>query len=90
MKNLDLKNIKFYKDLSKKEFILFDASKELANFIYTNMTGIAYHALALKIWDSDGKVELDEEEEQLLWDVVNRYLKPCVIDAIKEQLQQEV
>lgn len=85
MKKLNLKELKFYTNLSKEEFVIYNIQQEISNFIYKNMIGIAFHAFALKIWNSDGVVEINEEEEKLLKEVMN-YLKPFVIDALEEQL----
>lgn len=87
MKKLNLKELKIYKDLSKIDFVVCDGTKEVANFIYNNSGGLANHALALKLYNSDGVVEINEEEEELLMESVNR-LKPSVIDAINLKLNE--
>lgn len=88
MKILNLKELKLYTDLSRENALEYDGSKEIANFLYMNMTGLSYHALALKIWNSAGPVEIDESEEKLLREAMN-YMKPFVIDALEEQLKEK-
>ena len=88
MKKINLTAVKIYKDLSKKEFVTADIREELSNFIYNNTNGIQYHALALKMYNSDGIIEIDENEEKLI-NEMKEGLKPCVIDAIDGMLQTE-
>ncbi len=88
MKILNLKELKLYTDLSREKSLKYDGSKEIANFLYMNMIGLSYHALALKIWNTSGPVEIDESEEKLLREAMN-YMKPFVIDALEEQLKEK-
>lgn len=87
MITLNLNELKVYKGLDKKDYVTCNGAKEIANFIYNNAAGLPYHALAIKLYNSEGIVQLDEEEEKLLVTAVNLAI-PAVIDAISERIKE--
>lgn len=89
MKKINVTQAKIYKDLSKKDFAIFDIKNELANFIYNNTNGLKYHSFAMKLYNSNGIVEINEEEEELLNEIKSE-LKPCIIDAIDDILGKAI
>lgn len=61
-----------------------DVQWEMANALYDKGTGLACHALALKIYNSeDGAVSLSTEEFQLLKDFSEVVMTPKFIDSIR-------
>lgn len=52
--------------ISKKGKVIIDVAEELANVIYMNIPGVAATSLAMKIYQSDADVELDEREAGII------------------------
>ena len=57
--------------------------KKIANDLYNHGQGIEFHALALKIYNAKGEIELDEQEYGLLMAYANQMCTPAVIDALQ-------
>ena len=68
MKKINFAALQIATNIKKDEFITKDIREELANAMYQNARGIGYMALAMKIYKSDGEVELDDKEFKLLKD----------------------
>lgn len=88
MKKINFEKLKICIDIAKRDKIEKNVKNEIANFIYMNGSGIHMHALALKIYNSEGETEYNEEECELLR-VVSRSLAPFFIDAIENVLEDE-
>ena len=65
MKKINFAALQIATNIKKDEFITKDIREELANAMYQNARGIGYMALAMKIYKSDGEVELDNKEFKL-------------------------
>lgn len=81
---IDFNHIVVYTDLEKSKSAITDARKSVANTIYQQGQGLAFHALALKIWNGNEETEYDEEECGLIMKVVEACYAPCFIDAMRE------
>ena len=68
MKKINFAALQIATNIKKEEFITTDIREELANAMYQNARGVGYMALAMKIYKSDGEVELDNKEFKLLKD----------------------
>lgn len=79
---MNFKEVEIFTDIEKKRCSRTDVRKDLANMIYNGSNGIAAHALALKIYNSDGDIELNEEEKEIVRQVANAFCTPAFIDAI--------
>ena len=55
--------------------------------LYLNVNGIRAHALAMKIYQSDGEVDYSDEEVKTITDVANAYGTPAFIDGLREILK---
>lgn len=64
-----------------------DARESVANMLYLNVNGIRAHALALKIYRSEGETDFTEEEVRTLREVADTYATPAFIDGLNEQLE---
>lgn len=84
---INFDKVKVYTDLEKKNSVTQNMRKEFANFIYTQGSGIAAHALALKIYNGNEETEYGENEVAIIHSFVDN-LTPCVIDAFNEMLNQ--
>lgn len=67
--------------------VTIDGAADIADIVYSQGRGIAAHALALKIFNSEGEVELSDDEARLVEEIVNRVCAPQHIDAIMSQLK---
>ena len=83
MVKINFKEIKIYKDIAKTKVAVLDIQEEVANDLYEKGQGIGFHALALKIYNADGEVELDEKEYGLLMAYANQMCTPAIIDALQ-------
>ncbi len=74
--------VQVYTGLDKSAIKVFDIREQVANALYTKGSGLACHALALKIYNAkDGEVELDADECRLLINFAENIFSPNVIDA---------
>lgn len=73
--------------ISKKNKQTGDARESFANLIYLNVNGIRAHALAMKIYQSEGETEFSQEEVKLIREVADRMCAPNFIDGLNEQLK---
>ena len=58
---IDFTQIKVYTDITRTESSVIDARVRVADDLYKNGQGIAFHALALKIYNSKGEEEYNKE-----------------------------
>ena len=81
MVKINFEDIGIYTDIEHKTMVRLDMKKKIANDLYNHGQGIDFHALALKIYNSQGEIELSGEEYNLLMDYVRQMGTPAVIDA---------
>lgn len=81
MVKINFKEIKIYKDIAKTKVAVVNIQEEVANDLYEKGQGIGFHALALKIYGSQGEIELSGEEYNLLLAYANQMCTPAIIDA---------
>ncbi len=86
MKKIDFKHFKIYTTVSQKAAQTVDARETFADLIYKNVNGIKAHALALKIYGSEGTAYYTDDEVRLMRMVVERLCVPGFIDGLNEQL----
>lgn len=65
-----------------------DASEDFADIIYLNVNGIRAHALAMKIYKSEGAEDYTDEETKLITSVAERYCTPAFIDGLRAQIRE--
>lgn len=83
MTKIDFSNLAVYTDITKKNAVVRDVRERIANDLYAHGQGIAFHALALKIYNGTGEQEFDDKEYSLLLDYAHQMCTPVMIDAIK-------
>lgn len=79
---IDFEKIVLWADIAHTVQVVKDIKKDVAEGMYKSGHGIAYHALALKIWNSKGETEYTDEEYKLIMDFVNEAGTPVFIDAL--------
>lgn len=85
MKKINFERIEIFTSIEKKECIVQNVKKDFADIIYQIGRGIAAHALALKIYNSHGETEYDEQECNLILQL-SELCNPSFIDAIRKVL----
>lgn len=80
---INFEQLRVYNDIAKTNVTVMNVKMQVANDLYAHGQGIAFHALALKIYNSKGEVELDDQEYQLLMNYANQMCTPQVIDALR-------
>lgn len=85
MKKINFKQFKTFTDITCEKTSLVDVRKPLADALYKNANGIAAHDLALRIYRSDGEIELEESDAQLLRNFAKN-LTPIFMDSFEENL----
>lgn len=86
MRRIDFQHFNVYLSVSHKEARPMDVRETFADMIYNNVNGIRAHALAMKIFKSDGETEYSKEEAQMIRSVAEQLCVPGFIDGLNEQL----
>ena len=87
MKRINFKQFEIYTGIDKAACVVSDVRKDLANMIYMRFVGLEAHALAYKIYGSDGELELSDEECRLLMSFVEHQASPSLIDSMRDALK---
>ena len=85
---INFQKVKFYTSINHKNFNTVDAREEFADTIYKNAGGIKAHALALKIYNSEGETEYSADEVDMIKQALERFGVPGFIDGLNEQLTE--
>lgn len=86
MAKIDFQHFKIYTAVSRKAAQTVDARETFADMVYNNVNGIKAHALALKIYGSEGAAYYTNDEVRLVRMVAERLCVPGFIDGLKEQM----
>ncbi len=86
MARINFKEFEIPTDITGRNMRRGDARESFANSIYVNMNGIRAHALAMKIYRSEGAEEYGEEELAVIREAAERYGYPPFIDGLRAQL----
>lgn len=66
--------------------IVNDMHKGIANAIYNSMSGLNNLSLAMKLFNSNGEIELADEEIELLKSFAEQNLKVNFLESLNERL----
>lgn len=80
---LNFKQFILFQGIDKKNALLTDVSKAIADGLYNTMQGIASHALALKIYNATGEEEYSDEEIEMLRNF-SKQCTPAFMDSFEE------
>ena len=75
-----------FTDITQTQTQTIDVSRVFADLLYRNGNGIVVHDLALRIYRSEGDMELTREEESLLQTMSKQVCTPVFIDSFNENL----
>lgn len=85
---IDFEKLPCYTSVRKDEKVEVNVKFELANLLYTTGSGISYGALAIKIYNSKGEEEYNEDECKILLEISNR-LTPIFADSLKDIVEEK-
>lgn len=89
MKKINFKQLLIATDITRKHCENIDCRESFANVLYRNGNGIASHALALKIYNSNEETEYSDEEVSLIQEHANAFCKPFFIDALNRAINNQ-
>ncbi len=89
MVKLNFKQFSVPTGISRKNRQTGDARESFANMLYLNVNGIRAHALAMKIYNSEGEESYSPEEVKLIKEVAEKLCAPNFIDGLMEQLNNQ-
>lgn len=90
MKKINLKRLEVFADMQKKICTVLDVHEQIANLVYANSYGFTGHALAHKVYESEGEIELTDEEARELGRLVATLGSAPLIDAILNKLDMKI
>lgn len=88
MIKLNFQQFRIPTSIDKSNYRIGDARESVANMLYLNVNGIRAHALAFKIYHSEGDTDFSVEEVNTLKEVANAYATPAFIDGLNAQLKE--
>lgn len=89
MSRINFSRFGVYTGILRKEKETGDVREEFADLLYRNVSGIRSHALALKIYRSEGDTEYSPEEVRLIRGVAEAMCLPGFIDGLNEILENQ-
>lgn len=88
MKKINFEEMEFYLNIEKTQKRTQNVKSQFANAIYVGATSIEMHALAMKIYESNGETEFTDKECSMIQQVTNQFT-PMFIDAINNVLDKQ-
>ncbi|WP_314706806.1 hypothetical protein [Prevotella denticola] len=86
MNKINFKEFKIPLGIAAKKWETRDVREEIADFIYTKMSGIRAHTLAHKIYGSEGLMELSEKDLKAVRVIFEQFAIGPYIDGLNAQL----
>lgn len=86
---INFKKVVVFTDITKTTTTTKDARSEFANILYTDWNGLIAHSLSLRIYESDGEIEISEKEAEFIKNVAGARCMPSFYDGICKQLTGE-
>lgn len=81
---IDFENFGVYRGIDRGAKDVMDVKRVFAEEIYNRGRGIAFHALALKIYNSNGPTEYTDEEFHLMQTFSEQCMSPLFIDSLRD------
>lgn len=88
MKKINFKEFKVFLDITHENSEIVDVRKILGDIVYKNGNGIASLDLAMRIFKSEGEVELTAEDISPLESIINQVCTPIFIDSFKNNIHE--
>lgn len=87
MTKINFEQLAVYTDISKKNTLTGDVRESFSNILYTRANGVRMHALAMKIYQSEGSTDYDDEELRMILSVAEGTTTPAFFDSLKEHIK---
>ena len=84
---IDFKHFKQFVDITHEKSAEIDARKNFADYLYKSVNGVAALELAMRIYKSDGEMDLSEEDMAILRPFIERNCAPIFIDSFNSNLK---
>ena len=88
MAKLDFQHFTVPSGISGKDSRTGDARESFADILYMGANGIRAHALAMKIYKSEGSEDYTDEEVRLMKGLAERFCTPAFIDGLRAQIKE--
>ncbi len=86
-KRLNFKEFDVYAGVDRRKKRQGDVRESFADIVYNTANGIRGHALALKIYNSEGGTDFTDEEVEIMRNIAGEYCLPGFIDGLNDQLE---
>lgn len=83
MIRIDFDNFMLIKSIDGQEKVPMNVRHVFAEELYSHGQGIAFHALALKIYNGVGEQEFSDEEYDLMVSFSGQLMTPAFMDSLK-------
>ena len=87
MPKINFQHFKMFQDIAHEQVVETDARKELADLLYKNVNGVAALDLAMRIFKSEGEMELSEDDMNILRPFVENGFTPAFIDSFNSNIK---
>lgn len=88
MKRINFERFEIYTTINHKEVVVQDCREGFANIIYLNGSGVACHALAMKIYKSEGATEYSDEEITLMKRFAENFGNLSLLDSFDMNVKE--
>ena len=89
MAKINFKEFQLYTGCDKETTIPMDVRKRIGDMFYLHGTGIAQAELALRIFKSDGPIDLSADDMKTLTQVGRLLLPGTIIDCLEMNIVKE-
>lgn len=90
--NINFNKFPCYTSIAKTSTVEINIKEILANTMYMRGSGIATGALAMKIYNSDGELDYDNKECEIIKQfsqIINPVFKDSILDFLSKQSENE-
>lgn len=78
-----------FTDIAHTNTVEVNVKNDIADVLYKYGTGIAMNALALKIYNSEGEIDITEDEYNQILAIVEKISSPMFIGSLMEYNKKE-
>ena len=82
MTHVNFKEFKIYTSIAQNETRTLDVREALSNGMYMSLQGIRAHDLALRIFRSEGDIEISDEDMAIIQEYAKN-LTPVFMDSLQ-------
>lgn len=86
---IDFTKFKMFTDIAHTNTVEVNVKNDIADVLYKYGTGIAMNALALKIYNSEGEIDITEDEYNQILAIVEKISSPMFIGSLMEYNKKE-